>query len=421
MAQSIKYPPTANFVQKTLGAQLLAGATASATFNNVTSIQNKPGVFIVDRVDANNVETPTKREVIKYTATSGVTATTLTRNADASGTDQDHAVGAIVEFGPDVLWAQSLIDGLTAVVDPATGLLDATKVVDLTTAQVLTNKTLTSPTSTGTDTGAETLTNKTITDSTNNVMAKSLKSATTTVDVSAATAPSTGQVLTATASTTATWQTPTSSATDGWTTSADTFVYASASSFTIAGADRTTTYTKGTRVKFTNNATTYYGVVISSSFSTNTTVNLASNTDYSIANLAITAPYYSYQANPQGYPTFFNYTPTYTGFSVDPTSVASRFRITGRELYLYIAQTTNGTSNATGFTMSAPVVAATVTNAVWAGWTQAQDNGSFIATPAVVQLSSGSSTISVYKDASGAAWTASGGKRVLDLNLIYEI
>lgn len=53
-----------------------------------------------------------------------------------------------------------------------------------------------------------TLTNKTITDSTNNVTARSLKSATTTVDVSAATAPSTGQILTATDSTHATWQAP---------------------------------------------------------------------------------------------------------------------------------------------------------------------------------------------------------------------
>lgn len=43
-----------------------------------------------------------------------------------------------------------------------------------------------------------------------------LKSATTTVDVSAATAPSSGQVLTATSSTTATWQTPTGWA--GWVT-----------------------------------------------------------------------------------------------------------------------------------------------------------------------------------------------------------
>ena len=41
-----------------------------------------------------------------------------------------------------------------------------------------------------------------------------LKSATTTVDVSAATAPSSGQVLTATSSTAATWQTPSGGGTD---------------------------------------------------------------------------------------------------------------------------------------------------------------------------------------------------------------
>ena len=52
----------------------------------------------------------------------------------------------------------------------------------------------------------QTLTNKTLTDSTNNVMAKSLKSATTTIDVSAATAPSVNQALIATSSTAATWQ-----------------------------------------------------------------------------------------------------------------------------------------------------------------------------------------------------------------------
>ena len=67
------------------------------------------------------------------------------------------------------------------------------------------------------DTGVETvlstsssqaLTNKTLTDTSNNVAAKSLHSATTVVDVSAATAPVSGQVLTATSGTAATWQTP---------------------------------------------------------------------------------------------------------------------------------------------------------------------------------------------------------------------
>lgn len=55
-----------------------------------------------------------------------------------------------------------------------------------------------------------TLTNKTITDASNTVSANSLKSATTIIDVSAATAPTNGQVLTAGSGTTATWQTPSS-------------------------------------------------------------------------------------------------------------------------------------------------------------------------------------------------------------------
>lgn len=53
---------------------------------------------------------------------------------------------------------------------------------------------------------AQTLTNKTIGGATNNVEARSLKSATTSVSVSAATAPTSGQVLTATSGTAASWQ-----------------------------------------------------------------------------------------------------------------------------------------------------------------------------------------------------------------------
>lgn len=93
------------------------------------------------------------------------------------------------------------------------GVTTGDKAVSKTGTETLTNKTLTSPTitnktSTGTDAGAETLTHKTITDSTNTVTANSVRSATTVVNLDAATAPSNGQVLTATSSTTATWQTP---------------------------------------------------------------------------------------------------------------------------------------------------------------------------------------------------------------------
>jgi hypothetical protein len=57
-------------------------------------------------------------------------------------------------------------------------------------------------------TDIQTLTNKTLTDASNNILAKSLKSATTVIDVSAATAPTAGQVLTASSGTAAQWAAP---------------------------------------------------------------------------------------------------------------------------------------------------------------------------------------------------------------------
>ena len=132
-------PPSQNAIQKTLDAQLLSGVTASMTLNNVTGIQNLSGVCVIDAVDANGNETPAKREYIIFTGVSGSTLTTLTRNADGGGTDQDHSVGAIVQFCPDVLQQQAILDALLLTVT-TDGALDTTKVVDLTTAQTLTNK-----------------------------------------------------------------------------------------------------------------------------------------------------------------------------------------------------------------------------------------------------------------------------------------
>lgn len=142
-------PPTQDFLQKTLDAQLLTGVTASATLNNTTGLANLPGVMIVDRINTNNVETPSAREVIAYTGTSGATVTTLSRGL-AGTTDQDHAVGAIVEFTPDIIWADSIYDALANLVDTTTLAVDTTKVVTPSGTQTLTNKTLTSPTFTGT-------------------------------------------------------------------------------------------------------------------------------------------------------------------------------------------------------------------------------------------------------------------------------
>ena len=130
MPTPLIYPTTSDFLQKTLGAQLDEGVTASATLNNVTGIQNLKGVMIVDRVDGNGTATPNKVEVITFTGTSGSTVTSLTRGL-AGTTDQDHAINAVVEFGPDIVWAQAVMDGLGQLLTSA-GVLDTTKVVSAT-------------------------------------------------------------------------------------------------------------------------------------------------------------------------------------------------------------------------------------------------------------------------------------------------
>lgn len=153
---ALYYAPTQNGLQKSLDATLSQGATSSATLNNVTGIQNKAGVFVVNRINSAGTELDTSvREYISFTGVSGSTVTTLTRGL-AGSSDQEHAVGSVVEFVPDVIWAGGIMDALDNAFTSA-GALDTTKVVDLTTAQTLSSKTLTSPTSSNpTDTGTAT-------------------------------------------------------------------------------------------------------------------------------------------------------------------------------------------------------------------------------------------------------------------------
>lgn len=136
------------------------GSTASTL-----GIQNKAGIMIIDRVDANGTATATKAEVISFAGTSSSTVTTLVRGL-AGTTAQDHAVGAIVEFGPDCLQQQEICDLLDGTDSGATlktpviasfyqdaGLTKLMTIpntasdtlVGKATTDTLTNKTLTSP------------------------------------------------------------------------------------------------------------------------------------------------------------------------------------------------------------------------------------------------------------------------------------
>ena len=106
--------PLKNAVQKQLSAILTTGETGTITLDSsvVAELQassSMPGVLVVDRIDSTGTETPNKREYIVFTGVSGSTVTGLTRGVGGS-TAQEHSIGAIVEFVPDVVWAQAIND-----------------------------------------------------------------------------------------------------------------------------------------------------------------------------------------------------------------------------------------------------------------------------------------------------------------------
>jgi hypothetical protein len=146
MATPIYYPPLENGLQKTVGSDLSTGVTASVTLNNTNQVQNKPGVIVIDRIDSTGaLKDAADREYIAYTGTSGLTLTGLTRGVGNS-TDQDHAVGAVVEFVPDVTIFEAMATALATIVDADDVSVINSAIATLTGTQTLTNKTLTAPT-----------------------------------------------------------------------------------------------------------------------------------------------------------------------------------------------------------------------------------------------------------------------------------
>jgi len=207
----------------------------------------------------------------------------------------------------------------------------------------------------------------------------------------------------------------TASSSDGWILSSDTWTFASATSFTISGVDRTSIYATGTKLKFTNNGSVKYAYIKSSSFSTDTTVNLVDNVDYSLVNASVTSPFYSYEDSPQGFPGFFN-------LALDTTNISGFSSVTGWFLKMQVVNKSvhmliliQGGSNATTFSFPAPIPQST--NYFNVAPIIVEDNSSIQNTPGVIGFSSsGGSTIYVGRIISSLAgnsfggFTSSGGK-----------
>jgi hypothetical protein len=116
-------------------------------------------------------------------------------------------------------------------------------------------------------------------------------------------------------------------------------------------------------------------------------------------------------------PDWQSWSPTFTGFSSNPTGVYRWVQI-GKTVTLSVVQLTNGTSNSTAFTMSLPVQAAAITNMNWQCACQVVDNSS--SAIGLASILSGGTICTFYKDAGGNVCTASGSKRTLGMQITYE-
>ena len=109
--------PLKNAVQKTLANTLSSGETATITFatsvsSDLQASSSIPGILVIDRVDVNGNLTPALTEYISFEGVSGLTVTGLVRGLGGTSA-QGHSIGAIVEFVPDVVWADALNDVIT--------------------------------------------------------------------------------------------------------------------------------------------------------------------------------------------------------------------------------------------------------------------------------------------------------------------
>jgi hypothetical protein len=207
---------------------------------------------------------------------------------------------------------------------------------------------------------------------------------------------------------------------DGWIDAHETWTYASATTITVpSGAGGR--YQKGDKIRLKQGGEYKYFYIVSVS---DTTLSITGGSDYTLVSAAITDNYYSKAENPQGFPRWFNWSPTFTGFSSNPTNGVYRFHINGTvcSAAIRIPASGAGTSNATTFTISAPVAAKTLANAEWCGMARITDNGTIQQYNGILLIASGETSFVVAKDnTSSTSWTASGTKRLNGGNIVYEI
>jgi hypothetical protein len=195
---------------------------------------------------------------------------------------------------------------------------------------------------------------------------------------------------------------------DGWIPVSDSWTYASAITINVP-SDATTIYKKGWGIRWKQGGAYKYGVI---GALTATLLTLISTSDYTVANSAITDV--AVAPNPSsalGFPAQFVFAKTYTGFSTDPVQTVTWSTI-GNRIFYGIATASNGTSNATGYTMSLAIAVLTAV----IGYANVRDNGT---EKAGTGYATGT-TLTYYNGVFGVAFTNSGSKGgAMQLNYLF--
>ena len=143
---------------------------------------------------------------------------------------------------------------------------------------------------------------------------------------------------------------------NGWMIADETWTYASATTITVpAGA--TSKYQKGDKIKLTQTSVKYFSIVSVA----DTVLTVTGGSDYTVADVAISANYYSKAENPQEFPDWFNWAPTYGASGsmtyTQVTTNVAKFKIIGKCCYVeFGARGTTGGTASTDITVTPPVI-----------------------------------------------------------------
>lgn len=190
----------------------------------------------------------------------------------------------------------------------------------------------------------------------------------------------------------------------------------SATTITVT-TDATTYYSVGDRIRLKQGGSYKYFYIVGVA---STTLTITGGSDYTLTNADITDVEVSKEVAPLGFPVAFAYTPSWSGFSVNPSGGVIRFSLVGNVCRLHF-QSGGGTSNATGFAATLPINARTIAGAIWNAYGNGNDNTVTYQNLVLAQISSGGSAVSFSTNGGSANWTAAGTKNVNVTNIVYEI